>query len=992
MRSERKYFYELQETFAITGSRMRGNDNQKIFAMKIICHLLFILSCIFMGQVKSAEAITIVNSGKSTFTIVLPEKAPASIEDAALELQRDIEQSTGAQLPIQKDTENISSHIISLGSTKQAAAAGVTTNGIADEGFRILTQAGNIYILGPDTAAKIGSESVDTSWRSDNVEYQLQPNIPGPQLTKNGGFSNGTANGVYTFLEDYLGVRWLMPGDIGRDVPVKSTFTVPDIDRVEAPAFISRVMPYLYLARQKTLAIEQWGFHQKLGFSFRLNANHYWRNTVPAKLFEKHPDWFAMIDGKRNKPANNNYKLETTNPALVKYYASKAIAALKTDPYQNTYSLSPTDSRGWSQSPESKALYDPPPPGSSYPSVTPLILKFYRDVASIVAKEYPEGKLAGYIYQDFALPPHKGSMEIPENVYPVITGLGFGYRFYREEVRAQQTRVMHDWVTKSGNENWFYYGMPTLLRNSTGLISTASPDNINFLFKLLRENHIKGVLLYGSPTWSQEAMGNYIQAKMMWNPQLDANKLQHEWLERAYGSAAGAVMEKLYHTMDNGAFADYFRQDPSQHYNIREKMFQEYYAPHYAEIEKLFLEAKAQPMTAIQKERLNLMEQNLIVLQWRLRNAGYLPAKFHSPLTRNNEEVVSLITAEHDDFQRFPGAIYTAGINKTRSGIPATKVELSQAPLAAAQNSSLPNSGRILLYSSRTGNIELQFANVQPGSSYLSYRIIVAADGTDIQSGILYSGENVEINAKANTAYYLTVTPNGIVGPKVKWDLTVPTAVLAQAAFKDNIVYLHGKPAPIYLYMPSGFSQVAQENAAGVRLRSPLTAEESILQKYPNARTVQELNNDWCFHPDPQKTGLEQGFAKFDFDDRAWKLITATDHWQNQGFPEYHGTAWYRKNFDAPQMSDDDPQGVNMQRILLFFGGVDGDAVIYLNGEKISEHLLGPNYKGWDEPFVIDITKTMKPGENLIAVQVTKDASNLAGGIYKGVSLQLDER
>src|SRR5690606_11024692 len=122
-------------------------------------------------------------------------------------------------------------------STKQATAADVTIQGIAEEGFRILTRNGNLYILGLDTAARIGPPNDSWGWRSDNAEYQLQPDIPGPQLTKDGGFSNGTANGVYTFLEDYLGVRLLMPGEFGRDVPHKSTFEVPDIDRVEAPAF-----------------------------------------------------------------------------------------------------------------------------------------------------------------------------------------------------------------------------------------------------------------------------------------------------------------------------------------------------------------------------------------------------------------------------------------------------------------------------------------------------------------------------------------------------------------------------------------------------------------------------------------------------------------------------------------------------------------------------------------------------------------------------------
>jgi hypothetical protein len=112
--------------------------------------------------------------------------------------------------------------------------------------------------------------------------------------------------------------------------------------------------------------------------------------------------------------------LESTNPELVKYFAERAVAALKANPQMNTYSLSPSDGRGWSESPESKAFYDPSPPDSKYPSITPLILKWYRDVSDIVAQEYPQGKLAGYIYTDFSRPPQKGGMTLPENFIPVI--------------------------------------------------------------------------------------------------------------------------------------------------------------------------------------------------------------------------------------------------------------------------------------------------------------------------------------------------------------------------------------------------------------------------------------------------------------------------------------------------------------------------------------------------------------------------------------------
>src|SRR5690606_7047812 len=120
--------------------------------------------------------------------------------------------------PLKRDNETIPAPYISIGATQQAQRAGITTTGITDEGFRIKTQNGSIYIIGPDTAADIGPETDSVGWRSDNLEFQPRPDLPGNQLTKNGGFSHGTANGVYTFLEDYLDVRWLLPGEVGRDV------------------------------------------------------------------------------------------------------------------------------------------------------------------------------------------------------------------------------------------------------------------------------------------------------------------------------------------------------------------------------------------------------------------------------------------------------------------------------------------------------------------------------------------------------------------------------------------------------------------------------------------------------------------------------------------------------------------------------------------------------------------------------------------------------
>src|SRR5690606_8365423 len=105
---------------------------------------------------------------------------------------------------------------------------------------------------------------------------------------------------------------------------------------------------------------------------------------------------------------------------------------------------------------------------------------------------------------------------------------------------------------------------------------------------------------------------------------------------------------------------------------------------------------------------------------------------------------------------------------------------------------------------------------------------------------------------------------------------------------------------------------------------------------------------------------------------------------QNQGV-DYHGTVWYRKTFTTPPIDVDDPLGVDKRQFLLYFGAVDGDAVVYINGKKIGEHLPSKLGEGWDQPFVLDVTHALKSGQNTIAVQVTKE--KYKSGIYKGVTL-----
>jgi hypothetical protein len=778
--------------------------------MKHILSSLGILATSLACTSCQAAPITIAAQGKSTFTIVLPANAPSSVQAAAKELQQDIATSTGATLPISKE-DAATGHIISLGATSQAKAAGVDLKGVGEEGFRIVTKNDNIYILGPDTADD--------------------------KTTKNGGASNGTANGVYTFLEDYLGVRWLMPGKLGLDIPAKSTFTVDNIDQTETPFFINRREPYI---QNNLPAVQQWQNQQKLGYSFRIEHSHNWTQTVTPDLYKDHSDWFPMIDGKR-VPPSGRYKLETTNPGLVNFFAQKAVETLKANPQVNTFSLSPSDSRGWSESPESKALYDPIPPGSDFPSVTPLILKFYRDVADIVAKEDPNAKLAGYIYADYLYPPQKGGMTLPDNFYPVIApSIDYGFTLYRPNVQHDFNNLMQEWAKVT--PHLFYYDLPNTITSASGMITPPGTEILNFIFPRLVNNNVKGVYVYGVDAWSQAALANYIIAKMEWNPHLDANQLQHDWLMRAYGPQAGAAMETLYQKLD-GWFRDYYQQHDNASYVLTNDILKDLYGAHDAELEQLFLNAKSQSMTAVQQQRLQLVEDNLIALQWRLRNGKFITADYHSDLTRSDDEVLQILMQKNADFELFPGIVDNGPRVKP------VKVQIAPSLGAPPKEISihLRGANMILLYSANGGPVTIMPREASGGRPFISY-VIKNIKNTVLQAGVFNRGKAVTFTAEAKTPYYLYLG-SGIYSFSMQG-----AAAAVQTNMEEGRLHLFASSSTTYLYVPAGvahwnlmLSSATPGETAKATVSSPDGQQAAVLETTTQPVSTATLNGQEGF-------------------------------------------------------------------------------------------------------------------------------------------------
>jgi beta-galactosidase/beta-glucuronidase len=120
----------------------------------------------------------------------------------------------------------------------------------------------------------------------------------------------------------------------------------------------------------------------------------------------------------------------------------------------------------------------------------------------------------------------------------------------------------------------------------------------------------------------------------------------------------------------------------------------------------------------------------------------------------------------------------------------------------------------------------------------------------------------------------------------------------------------------------------------------------------------QTLNGQWEFEFDDADRGLaERWYAS---DKRFTRTIQVPYCFQSKlsgiGDTSFHDVVWYRRKFRVPE-------AWSSRRVLLHFGAVDYEAIVWVNGDWVGNHT------GGHAPFSLDITDLLKPTENVIVVR-----------------------
>ena len=667
----------------------------------------------------SSAPLTVVGDGRSRHVIVVAENAPDSVRLAAADLQHYIRKVSGAVLPLQNVASGGRS-VISVGSTAAAERAGIDARECADDGFRIKTLDGSVYILGRDT--------------------------PRGQVHPLGGQSRGTANGVYAFIENQLGVHWLAPGELGEEFTPRTSWTVPALDLRNQPAWEYRELSSTGSGPDH----EAWQRRMRLVGFAAPESSHNWEKTIPPPLYDDHPDWFAEIDGRR-VPPSGTYKLETTNPELVRAYARRAIEAFRADPNRRWYSLSPSDGGRWSESAASLAFVEGRDPNGNL-SRTRLILKFYNEVAALVRQEFPDRRLGGYIYSSYQFPPDGGIPALEPNLsFVVAPGFNYSFQLFRSNIWDRFLMVMVPWGRAAQRDGFtvYHYNLPTVLvRDSQDAnLQPLAPELIDFVYGTAHREGYRGGRISGAGIWATGGAVNYAMAKMMWDANRRAGPLIDEYLNLAYGADAARLLRRLFQRL-NAQYRRFYIRKTGAKYVITSGHLQEIYGPLYGELDDIYHQALAACRSSRPRRRLERFGEVLSLMQWNLKLAGALPTTFSSPLTRTDEEIDDLVGRAGGDFSILAQA-KTAPLEPPRLSVVAPRVS----PRPPAASLAVTGHNLMLLQVVERGEVTVEVPVCTGSGEFAAFRL-VDAGGHVLRAGAMRPGQAVRFTADPGTYFF----------------------------------------------------------------------------------------------------------------------------------------------------------------------------------------------------------------------------------------------
>ncbi len=440
----------------------------------------------------------IIKNGLPQFKIVLSTKYTDAEETAALLLQSTLQKMGGGQMDILKtDDPNVQRAVYIMPLKLSANLNQHVTAEFESKRQQLIKDA---YLI---------------SSRPDNV------------LILSGG-NKGAIYAIVQILEKYLGCRMYVPNETV--IPKKSTIVLPIFCELDIPVNGIRIVNGALTQQHETY--RNW---------HRLNDHneefakgyfvHTFNRLVPWEThFEQHPDYFALMGGKRIID-----QLCLTNPAVFDLTVKALKAEMAKQPERKLWSVSQGDNFSYCQCNECAKII------TDEGAASGPIIHFVNKVAA----EFPDKMISTLAYQYSRKAPKKVKPASNVQIMLCTIELNRSRAIENDSLSVSFLKDITDWGKISQNIFLWDYTVNFSHHISPFPNLHTLQKNIQFFTKNSVNAHFQQTNASLGHEFSE--LKAYLIARLLWNPSVNADSVMTDFLNGYYGAAGTYIQKYINH-------------------------------------------------------------------------------------------------------------------------------------------------------------------------------------------------------------------------------------------------------------------------------------------------------------------------------------------------------------------------------------------------------------------------------------------------------------
>ena len=469
----------------------------------------------------SAAPLVLVKDGKPQASIIIDgaryplaedrtnqwATVERTIHNIAAEVVKYVLRSTGAELPV----------------------IDISSDALPAEGVLL-------HIGRSDYVDGVMGEEIDDI---DGVGYIIRA-VDERNLVIVGKNSDGTEYGTYEFLERFVGVRWLMPTEVGEYIPEQADLSVTSVtDILDEPAF----MQVPGLAHRPTH--QAWA--RKMRMYSVLSFHHSLDKLFAPELFKyDHPEFYPLKhpdDGKRYVPANDqDYRWQPcfTAPGIVDAAAARIIESMNHQTGPKTYSFGVNDSNDYCQCENCRKEYIEGEKFLGMTSYTDCYMKWCNAVAEKVLLVHPDAWFGLIAYSHVGAPPV--NVQVHPRIIPFMT-------YDTMQLIDPERRERHETLLQAWQSKCTYLGRYDYTYGDHHVPPRIYIHMWADYVRWAREHNVRAWYAETYPFFG-EAPKYYAMAKIWWDPDRDVDEILDEWYTLSFGEAAPPMIAYFNHWED----------------------------------------------------------------------------------------------------------------------------------------------------------------------------------------------------------------------------------------------------------------------------------------------------------------------------------------------------------------------------------------------------------------------------------------------------------